>query len=129
VEDDPDPWAVIRRAAACAVTKLDRSPVTTARSRSSVVMSTSGVRCTSPREIRLKDTSMLPAWAATASTWASTARSSVASSTATSADPPAARMSAATASMGAAVRPARKTLAPSRAKVRATPPPIPPPAP
>jgi hypothetical protein len=48
---------------------------------------------------------------------------------ATSADPPAALMSAATASSGGPVRPARNTAAPSRAKVRATPPPIPPPAP
>jgi hypothetical protein len=48
-----------------------------------------------------------------------------ASSSVTSADPPAAVMSAETASSEAWVRPARKTRAPSRAKVRATPPPIP----
>jgi hypothetical protein len=72
---------------------------------------------------------MLPAPAATASTCASTARSSVASRTATSADPPVALISAATASSGGPVRPARNTAAPSWAKVRATPPPIPPPAP
>jgi hypothetical protein len=77
-------------------------------------------------EIRLKETSTL---AATASTCESTARSSVTSRTASSAEPPAARISAATVSIGPWVRPARKTAAPSRAKVLATPPPIPPPAP
>ena len=47
----------------------------------------------------------------------------------TSADPPAEVMSFATASSFSRVRPTRKTFAPSRAKVRATPPPIPPPPP
>jgi hypothetical protein len=48
----------------------------------------------------------------------------IASTTATSARPPAAVMSTATRSRGSRVRPARNTVAPSRANVRATPPPM-----
>jgi hypothetical protein len=117
------------RAAARAVMKFALIPVIMGRMKSSVVMSASGIPCTSPRETRLKDTSMLPAWAATARACSSTAHSLRASTTATSAKPPVARMSVATASSDSLVRPARKTRAPSRAKVRARPPPIAPPAP
>ena len=125
----PPPAATMWRAAARAVTKLLRSPVSTGRARSSTRMSSRGWPCTSPRVIRLKETSIEPADAATASAWATTASSSTASRTATSAVPPAAAMSPATASSGPRVRPTRWTVAPSRANVRATPPPSEPPAP
>src|SRR6266545_1759773 len=125
----PDPCVIIWRAAARAVRNCDVSPVVTALVKSAPGMSISGTPWMSPRVIRLKETSMLPAWEATALACSSTARSSSASTSATSAAPPAAAMSAATVSSGCRVRPARKTLAPSRANVRATPPPIPPPAP
>src|SRR5215210_2669907 len=103
----PDPCSTMPRAAARAVTKLLRRPLITARKRSSVVMSISGIPCTSPRVMRLKDTSMLPACETTAC-------SSRASSTATSAAPPSALMSLATVSSDSRVRPTRKTRAPSR---------------
>lgn len=64
----PDPCAIMHRAAARAVTKLLRRPVIGACSRSSVVISTSGVPCTSPRLTRLNDTSTLPVRATTSST-------------------------------------------------------------
>ena len=44
----PDPCSIIRRAAAREVRKLLWRPLTTARKRSSAVMSTSGIPCTSP---------------------------------------------------------------------------------
>src|SRR5215207_4797905 len=104
-------------------------PLTTARKRSSVVMSISGIPCTSPRVMRLKDTSMLPACETTAWACSSTACSSRASSTATSAAPPSALMSLATASRFSRVRPTRKTRAPSRENSLATAPPMDPPPP
>jgi len=117
------------RAAALVVRKCVRTPVEMGRAKSSSDISTSGSPCTSPNEIRLKEMSMRPASRATVSTYVLTACSSSASTLAVSATPPAERISPATSSSLARVRPARKTLAPSRAKVRATVAPIAPPAP
>jgi hypothetical protein len=72
---------------------------------------------------------MRPAFVATAAACWFTACSSSASTLAASAAPPGAAISSATAWTGARARPARKTLAPSRAKARATAPPIAPAAP
>lgn len=68
----PDRCSIMWRAAARAVWKLAISPVVTGRAKSAVAMSTSGIPCASPREMRLKETSMLPAWAATARACSST---------------------------------------------------------
>ena len=92
-------------------------------------ISTNGFPWADGCEIALKEMSMPPATAATASACSSTARASSASTTAVSAAPPAARMSPATSSSDDRVRPARKTLAPSPAKARATAPPMEPAAP
>jgi hypothetical protein len=96
------------------------------RVKSSTVMSSSGVPCLSSRDVRLNEMSTLPPRATTPAMCSSTAASSRTSSSVTSAVPPAPAMSAASASSGARVRPARKTRAPSRANVRATPAPSPP---
>ena len=72
----PEPCSTMWRAAARAVMKLVRRPLITARNRSSVVMSTSGIPCTSPRVMRLNDTSMLPACETTSWACPSTALSS-----------------------------------------------------
>ena len=122
----PEPCSAIWRAAARAVVNCDASPVFGPRVTSSTVMSMSGVPCLSSREVRLNETSTLPAREATPRTCSSTACSSSASSTVASADPPAAAISAASASSGSRVRPARKTFAPSRANVWAMPAPSPP---
>jgi hypothetical protein len=124
----PEPCSIMWRAAARAVMKFAVSPVVTARVKSATVMSLSGMPWTSPREIRLRETSIPPP-AATERACSSTARSSSASTTATSAAPPAAVISAASASSFSRERPVRKTRAPSRAKVVATPRPMAPPAP
>ena len=52
----PKPCSIMSRPAARAVRKLLRRPLTTARKRSSAVISTSGVPWTSPRRMRLNDT-------------------------------------------------------------------------
>jgi hypothetical protein len=117
------------RAAAREVRNMVRTAVTIGRSKSAGDISTSGVPCTSWIEIRLKQMSIPPAPAATASACWSTARSSKASTTAVSATPPTARTCSATRSSGASVRPARWTLAPSRANAPATGVPMAPPPP
>jgi hypothetical protein len=116
----PDPRLVMWRAAALVVRKWDRNAVSTGRVKSSSDISSSGRPCRSSRPTALKQTSMPPALAATSSAWASTARSSSASTSAVSTAAPAPASSAATSSRVARVRPARKTLAPSRAKAAAT---------
>jgi hypothetical protein len=93
----PEPRSVMWRAAARAVMKFADSPVVAARVKSATVMSASGMPWTSPRETRLRDSSMPPS-AATERACASTACSSSASTTATSAAPPAAVIVSANAS-------------------------------
>jgi hypothetical protein len=107
------------RAAAPEVKNAVLAAVMTGRMESSTAISARSVPWTSPCEIRLKETSTLPALAATASAYPSTAASSRAFTSAVSTNPPTACISAATASSLARVRPARKTLSPSRAKARA----------
>jgi hypothetical protein len=116
----PDPCLVMCRAAALVVRNWLRMALMIGRAKSSSGISSSGRPWTSPWPMALKDTSMPPVSAATASAWASTARSSSASTRAVWTAPPEPAISAATASRVARVRPARKTLAPSRAKARAT---------
>lgn len=125
----PDPRATMCRAAARAVRNCALIAVVIGREKSSNGISSSGVPWTSPWLIALKDTSMPPAFSATASACPSTASSSSASTRAVSASPPAAAISSATCSSVARVRPARNTFAPSRAKARATAPPTDPPPP
>jgi hypothetical protein len=97
--------------------------------KSSTDISASGVPCLWGCVIALKEMSIPPASAATASACRSTASSSRASTCAVCAVAPAERISSATCSSVARVRPARNTFAPSRAKARETAPPIEPPAP
>ena len=125
----PERWRIMCRAAARAVMNAERSSVVTGCSKSASDISASGVKNTSPALITQSDTSRLPKRSTSVSAWASTAPSSRASTTAVSASPPASRIDAATASSLSSVRPTRWTRAPSRAKARATAPPIGPPAP
>ncbi len=116
----PDPCLVMCRAAALVVRNCDRMAVVIGRAKSSNDISSSGAPWTSPWPMALKDTSMPPVSAATASACSSTARWSSASTWAVSTVPPEPAISAASSSRVARVRPARTTLAPSRAKARAT---------
>ena len=80
-------------------------------------------------EMTLNETSRLPRSATDGGVRRPPRSSSNASISAVSAAPPAARMSSATFASVAGVRPTRWTVAPSRAKARATAPPIDPPPP
>jgi hypothetical protein len=116
-----EPCSTIRRPAARAVMKCDASAVAGPRVTSSTDISISGVPCLSSREVRLNETSMLPARATTSATCASTAGSSRASSTVASAEPPSAAIAAATASTPIAGAARDEDPRALRANVRATP--------
>jgi hypothetical protein len=125
----PDRWRIMWRAAALAVRNVVRAAVSSGAMKSSTCISASGVPWVWGCVIRLKEMSIPPASAATASACLSTACSSRASISAIWAAPPVARIASATFSSVARVRPARNTLDPSRAKARATAPLIDPPPP
>jgi len=107
-----DGCSIMRRAAARAVMKLVRSPLMTARRRSSVSISTRGVPCASPRVMRLNEMVDVAGFRDHVLDVTFHRALVSASSSDTSADPPADLMSFATASSFARVRPTRKTLAP-----------------
>src|SRR6266545_4571405 len=75
----PDPCRIMWRAAARVVRNCVLIAFLIGRSKSSSAISASGVPCTSPSEMRLKEMSMAPAAAATALACSSTAASSKAS--------------------------------------------------
>src|SRR5829696_8711081 len=84
----PAPRRAMCRAAARVVRNWARRAVATGRAKSSNGSSSRGSPWTSPWLMAVKDTSIPPASAATASAWASTAPSSRASTSAVMADPP-----------------------------------------